>query len=183
MTDDASRDEVRQDEMMPFAVLLAAVMANSDRFGHRQHVQLTWLAVRHLGTTEAIRVVSDGIQRTARYEGNPRKYNATVSRAWVELVGFHAIADPTPDFDEFAERNPALFDKRLLLRFYRSSTLASEPARSGWVAPDAAAFPWQDDAEPATAADAGVAAPTDHASPTRGHRPEDAGRAARPASP
>ena len=33
--------------------------------------------------------------------------------------------------------------KRLLTRHYRSSTLASEQARTGWVEPDLAPFPWR----------------------------------------
>ncbi len=137
---------------VPFTALLGEVMATAERFGHRQHVHLTWLAVRRHGTAAAIGLVGDGIRRTARYEGAPQKYNATVSRAWVELVGHHAghtdsadTVDPAgaADFDAFAERNPALLDKRLLTRFYRPSTLASTEARSGWVEPDAAPFPWK----------------------------------------
>jgi hypothetical protein len=123
--------------------LMAEVMATADRFGHRQHVHLTWLAVRRVGPTAAIALVSDGIQRTARYAGVPQKYNATVSEAWVRLVAHHA--DPTTDdFAVFAERYPALFDKRLLARHYRSSTLASEKARAGWVEPDLAPLPPSD---------------------------------------
>jgi hypothetical protein len=38
---------------------------------------------------------------------------------------------------------PALLDKKLLTRFYRSSTLATDQARSGWVEPDLSPFPWQ----------------------------------------
>jgi len=119
------------------------VTAGSARFGHRQHVYLTWLAVRRYGTAPAITLVSEGIQQTARYAGAPQKYHATVSRAWIELVGHHATADSRgEDFDRFVARHPALLDKRLLTRFYRSSTLASEEARSGWVEPDLAPFPW-----------------------------------------
>jgi hypothetical protein len=33
------------DEHLLFDVLLAEVMAQASGFGHRQHVQLTWLAV------------------------------------------------------------------------------------------------------------------------------------------
>jgi len=126
----------------PFAELMAEVMATADRFGHRQHVHVTWLAVRRYRTAEAIDLISDGIQRTARYAGAPQKYNATVTRAWVELVDHHAHSD-TATFDAFADRNPALLDKRLLTRFYRSATLASALARAGWVEPDLAPFPWQ----------------------------------------
>lgn len=126
----------------PFPELMAALMAGAERFGHRQHVQLTWLAVRRYDTAAAVGLVSDGIQRTARYAGAPQKYNATVSRAWVELVGHHAGQSASPSFDSFARQHPALLDKRLLSRFYRPSTLAGDEARSGWVEPDLAPFPW-----------------------------------------
>ncbi|WP_410671417.1 hypothetical protein [Amycolatopsis sp. cmx-4-68] len=127
----------------PFPELMAEVLADTDHFGHRQHVHLTWLAVRRYGTAAAVDLISDGIRRTARYAGKPRKYHATISRAWVELVGHHVADADVPDFATFAEHHPALLDKRLLTRFYRSATLAGEQARTGWVAPDLAPFPWQ----------------------------------------
>jgi hypothetical protein len=151
----------RADSVPSFEELMAEVMAAAGRFGHRQHVHLTWLAVRRCGLPAAIGLVSEGIQRTARYAGAPQKYHATVSRAWVELVGHHALesgeADLTTfadrhhalesgedDFTTFASRHPALLDKRLLTRFYRPATLAAPPAKNGWVEPDLAPFPWHD---------------------------------------
>jgi hypothetical protein len=128
----------------PFAELMAEVMATAERFGHREHVHLTWLAVRRLEVPAAIGLVSDGIQGTTRYAGAPQKYHATVSRAWVELVGYHAAERPGDDFTAFADHHPALLSKRLLTRFYHPATLASPRARRGWVEPDLAPFPWQD---------------------------------------
>ena len=136
-----------------FDALMTEVLAGSGgRFGHRQHVQLTWLAVRRYGMPAAIRLVSDGIRRTARYAGAPQKYHETISRAWVELVAHHARGRPArggghpvsdeADFAAFAARNPLLLDKRLLTRFYHPATLASRAARTGWVEPDRAPFPW-----------------------------------------
>lgn len=125
-----------------FDELMAEVMTSAGTFGHRQHVHLTWLGVRRAGMPAAITLVSEGIQRTARYAGAPQKYHVTVSRAWVELVAHHAADDPTPDFTAFARRNPELLDKRLLTHFYRSTTLADIRARTGWVEPDLAPFPW-----------------------------------------
>jgi hypothetical protein len=125
-----------------FQALMQEVMADTDRFGHRQHVQLTWLAVRRVGADEAVDLVSTGIRETATYAGRPQKYHATVSRAWVELVAHHVQELPDAGFDEYVAHNPALLDKRLLTRFYSSRTLASGPARTGWVDPDVAPFPW-----------------------------------------
>jgi hypothetical protein len=125
-----------------FDQLMAEVLRGASRFGHREHLHLTWLAVRHFGPVRAVDVISDGIQRTARYQGAPQKYNATVSRAWVELIAHHVAERPENDFSRFVSHHTALLDKRLLLRFYRSTTLAGHQAREGWVEPDAHAFPW-----------------------------------------
>src|SRR5213076_3402316 len=76
--------------------------------------------------------------------GAPQKYHATISRAWVELVGYHVAESGESDFAAFADHHSALFDKRLLIRFYRPATLASTQARTGWAEPDSAPFPWQD---------------------------------------
>lgn len=131
-----------------FEELMAEVMAASERFGHREHVHLTWLAVRRCGVPAAVGLVSDGIQRTARYAGAPQKYHATVSRAWVELVGHHATESGVgeggefTEFTAFAGHHAALLDQRLLTRFYRPATLGSPQAKRGWVEPDLAPFPW-----------------------------------------
>jgi hypothetical protein len=127
-----------------FEALMAEVMADpvTERFGHREHVHVTWLAVRRYGVPAAIGLVGDGLQRTARYAGAPQKYHATVSRAWVELVGYHAAERDDATFADLAAREPALLDKRLLTRFYRPATLARPQAKRGWTPPDLAPFPW-----------------------------------------
>lgn len=137
-----------RDDGPTFDELMAEVMATAGRFGHREHVHLTWLAVRRLGVPAAVGLVSDGIRRTARYAGAPQKYHATVSRAWVELVGYHASEHRDNDFAVFAERNPALLGKRLLTRFYHPATLASPQARTGWAEPDRAPFPGRQHDQP-----------------------------------
>src|SRR4051812_29982951 len=99
--------------MTVFDDLFAEVMAPGGHFGHRQHVHVTWLAVRRVGLAAAIEVVGDGIRATARYAGVPQKYHHTMSRAWVELVALRM--DPgDAGFDAFAARAPEVLDKRLL---------------------------------------------------------------------
>lgn len=128
-----------------FDELLAEVTAGAGRFSHREHVHLTWLVVRRFGTAGAIDLVGDGIRRAARDAGTPGKYHATITRAWVELVGHHVDEDPGPDFASFAtvEANVPLLDRGLLTRFYRPETLAGAQARAAWVEPDRSPFPWQ----------------------------------------
>lgn len=126
------------------AAILPVITGPSGQFGHRQHIHLAFLAVRRYGMPDAIARICAWIQRIAAYEKAPQKYHHTVSRAWMELVAHHVDTDPgCADFDTFARRHPALLDKRLLSRHYRSSTLAAAPARGGWVEPDLLPFPFE----------------------------------------
>ena len=125
------------------ASLLRQIVPPGGRFGHRQHVHLAFLTARAHGTSAAVGMISSWIGHIAAYERAPQKYNATMTRAWTEIVGRHVQANPAvADFDEFASRYPALLDKRLLSRHYTSAALASSAARSGWVDPDLTPFPW-----------------------------------------
>jgi hypothetical protein len=125
------------------AEVLAEVVPPGGAFRHRQHIQLAFITCRRHGGAKAAEMISRWIRHIAAYERAPQKYNSTVTRAWTEIVAHHVAADPSvTDFETFAERNPALLDKRLLTRHYRPATLASPAARKGWVRPDLAAFPW-----------------------------------------
>jgi len=125
------------------AAILSAITGPAGQFRHRQHVNLAFAAVRRYGMPAATGKICTWIRHIAAYERAPQKYHHTVSRAWVEIVAEHVGADPDcADFDLFAGRNPALLDKRLLTQHYRSATLASGPARDGWVEPDLLPFPW-----------------------------------------
>ena len=125
------------------AAVLPGITGADGQFRHRQHINLAFYAVRRYGMPDAVGVICGWIRQIAAYERAPQKYHYTVSRAWVELVAHHVATDPDcADFGVFAERNPALLDKRLLSRHYRSTTLAAAAARRGWVEPDLRPFPW-----------------------------------------
>ena len=121
-----------------FDALMTEVLAGSGgRFGHRQHVQLTWLAVRRYGMPAAIRLVSDGIRRTARYAGAPQKYHETITVAWMKLLAAAGErVGQTVAFDELLRLAPELGDKDLPLRYYTRDRLFSDAARGAWVPPD-----------------------------------------------
>jgi len=126
------------------AGLLAEIVPPGGAFRHREHIHLAYLAVARHGTALAADKVSGWIRHLAAYQRAPQKFNATVTRAWTEIVAHHmAFAPPGRDFADFVGRYPALLDKRLLTRHYTARTLASPAARTGWVEPDLAAFPWR----------------------------------------
>ena len=131
------------------AAALAEIVPPGGAFRHREHIHLAYLAVRRYGPGRAASVVSGWIQHLAAYQRAPQKFNATVTRAWTEIVAHHMAASPGTDFASFADRHPALLDKRLLARHYTARTLASPAARTGWAEPDLAPFPWRDRADPA----------------------------------
>jgi hypothetical protein len=125
------------------AAILAGIVDPDQPFRHRQHIHLAFVAVRRHGTPTAVDKVCAWIQQLTADQQAPQKYHHTVSRAWVELVAYHLSADPDhAEFDVFVQRHPALLDKRLLGRHYRSATLAAAQARHGWTEPDLAPFPW-----------------------------------------
>jgi hypothetical protein len=125
------------------AAIWPVITGPGGQFRHRQHINLAYYAVRRYGMPDAIGTICAWIRQIAAYERAPQKYHHTVSRAWVEAVAYHVAEDPgCDDFEDFAARNPALLDKRLLGRHYRSATLAATAARSRWVEPDLAPFPW-----------------------------------------
>ena len=125
------------------AAILPDVVGPGGSFGHRQHVNLAFLAVRRYGMPAAVQKVCAWIRHLTAHDGAPPKYHHTVTRAWVELVAHHIATDPDCDhFDTFAERHPTLMNQHLLTRHYRSTTLATNQARHSWTQPDLTPFPW-----------------------------------------
>ena len=126
------------------AAILAEIVPPGGAFRHREHIHLAYIAVQRYGPDQAAEVVAGWIRYLAGYQRAPQKFHATVTRAWVEIVAHHmAAGPPVPDFAAFADRYPPLLDKRLLTRHYSSRALASPAARTGWLDPDLAAFPWR----------------------------------------
>ena len=145
--DRAGSDHARHDNATAapaeLTELLDQIMPPDASFGHRQHVNLAFLAVRAYGTSAAVTKIASWLRHITAYERVPQKYNATMTRAWTEIVGQHVQADAAvADFAEFASRYPQLLDKRLLSRHYSSGLLASAAARRRWVEPDLLPFPW-----------------------------------------
>lgn len=124
------------------AGIMAEIAEGGQRFGHRQHIQLAFIAGRRHGAAAVSDLMRGWIREIAAAHGAPHKYHETITVAWARLVAHHVAADPgMTDFDQFAKRYPALLDKTLLGRHYSPSLLGSAAARTAWVAPDLRPFP------------------------------------------
>ena len=126
------------------AAILAEIVPPGGSFRHREHIHLAYIAVQRYGPARGAGTVAGWIKHLAAYQRAPQKFHATVTRAWVEIVAHHMAAVPAAtDFAAFADRYPPLLDKRLLTSHYTSRALASPAARTGWLEPDLAPFPWR----------------------------------------
>jgi len=124
------------------AGIMAEITDDAQRFGHRQHIQLAFIAGRRHGAGAVADLMREWIREIAAAHGAPHKYHETMTVAWARLVAHHVASDPlVTDFDEFAARYPALLDKTLLGRHYTPDVLGSAEARAGWVSPDVLPFP------------------------------------------
>lgn len=124
------------------AGIMAEITEGGQRFGHRQHIQLAFIAGRRHGAAAVADLMREWLGQIAAAHGAPHKYHETMTVAWARLVAYHVATDPElTDFDGFADRYPALLDKTLLWRHYTPTLLGSDAARKAWVPPDLTPFP------------------------------------------
>ena len=74
------------------AAVLAEIVPPGGAFRHREHIHLAYLAVQRHGADRAADKVSGWIRHLAAYQRAPQKFNATVTRAWTEIVAHHMAA-------------------------------------------------------------------------------------------
>jgi hypothetical protein len=120
------------------AGILADIVGPGQRFGHRQHIQLAFIAAKQ--DADAADLMRDWIRQIAAAHGVPDKYHETLTVAWARIVAHHATAD-IADFNDLVGRYPALLDKTLLTRHYSPAVLNSAAARTDWLAPDLLPLP------------------------------------------
>ena len=105
------------------------------RFPHREHVRVGYeLLERHL-FPEALLHLARGLRRLAARAGHPEVYHETITAAFLALVAERRLGDRYLSWDDFAERNPDLFRKKLLEEIYDPNVLKSSQARLTFVLP------------------------------------------------
>ena len=110
-----------------------------DSFGHREHVRVAFLLLGENDFETALQVISDRIRAMAVAGGDPTKFHATRTQAWLLLVDAARKTDSTThDSEAFLARHPRLLRSSLLDEYYSSELLRSDAARANYVEPDLA---------------------------------------------
>ena len=110
-------------------------------FGHRQHLEVTWLYLQSHGLEQTAQAVREGIRRLAAANGLPQLYHETLTRVWIHLVAWAKGASGAATFEDLLAARPELLDRTLPQRFYSAELLQSAEAKAGRVEPDRSALP------------------------------------------
>lgn len=111
--------------------------ASLDTFGHPDHVRLTIVYLARHGRDGTLSRLTTGIQHLAATAGQPGKFHATKTRAWLELIAAaRAAHSDATTAAALVAACPALLNRDLLLRCYSRGLLESPAARSAWIPPD-----------------------------------------------
>ena len=104
-------------------------------FPHRDHVQVGYELLERHPFPEALLHLARGLRRLAAKAGRPEVYHETITAAYLALIAERRLSGSYADFEDFAERNPDLFCKELLSKFYEPAVLRSTVARQTFILP------------------------------------------------
>ena len=82
-------------------------------FAHRAHLRLTWLYLQRYGRADTERLLLAGLRALAVRAGQPDKFNAALTLAWIARVHEAAAGLPRAhSFDDLLRDYPDLLDRR-----------------------------------------------------------------------
>ena len=109
---------------------------NPEAFTHVDHVRVAVELLGRYSFLEATARFGRGAEALAARAGAPEKFNATVTLAFMSLIGECLSRGDYRDAEELLLAHPELADRHLLSRWYSPARLASARARRMFVLPD-----------------------------------------------
>jgi len=108
---------------------------DSTTFRHAEHVRVAYDLLKKYDFINASSVYATGIKTIAFKAGAAKKFNATITYAFMSLIA-ERMANQNPDsFEEFVEENTDLMTKTVLEKWYPAERLQSDVARSVFLLP------------------------------------------------
>lgn len=108
-------------------------------FGHIDHVGVAYEMLRDHDFLNASVKYSECINTIATRAGASRKFNTTITLAFLSLIAERMEATRHDTFDAFIEQNQDLLSGNVLAKWYSPERLRSDLARTVFLMPDAAA--------------------------------------------
>jgi hypothetical protein len=105
------------------------------KFPHSEHVRLGYEMLGRYGFGDAVARFSSGLKLLAAKAGKPQVYHETITVAFLAVINERRAQSAAPNWSEFKTRNPDLFDKRCLEKWYGAEQLATELARQTFCLP------------------------------------------------
>lgn len=111
-------------------------------FDHMAHLRLAYLYIQRFGLHTAISEVCKQLKAFTEKQGEPEKYNETVTTAAVRAVNHFMNKSRATQFKSFIKSFPKLRDnlKELLSQHYGIDIYNSEIAKSTFLQPDLQPF-------------------------------------------
>jgi hypothetical protein len=131
MLKDASHSEAATEELCAFE----AGAVDPAQFPHSEHVRIGCEMLGRYPFGEAISRFSSGLKFLAAKVGKPQIYHETITVAFLALINERRTSRPGETWSEFKVRNPDLFDKRCLKKWYGAEQLGSDLARRTFCLP------------------------------------------------
>ena len=116
---------------------LAGEIAPQD-FRHADHVRAGFELLARHDFLEAASAYCRVLKIMTARIGKPEAFHQTITLAFLAVIAERMEVRRYPRFEEFAEANPDLMDKALLVRWYKPEKLNGDAARRGFVLPDPA---------------------------------------------
>ena len=107
-------------------------------FGHLDHIGVAYEMLRNYDFLDASLKYSDCINAIATRAGAARKFNTTITLAFLSLIAERMEASRHDSFDAFIAHNQDLLSSDILARWYSPERLGSDMARTVFLMPDAA---------------------------------------------
>jgi hypothetical protein len=102
-------------------------------FRHADHIRIAFDVLSHHAFLESAQICSGALKDIAARAGNAGAYHETITVAFLALIGERRV--PGETFETFRSRNPDLFAKDVLARWYGDDQLSSPLARRTFVLP------------------------------------------------
>lgn len=129
---------VDSQKLAPVTIAFEAHEIDNSKFHHADHVRVAFDLLLKYDFIDASAIYAKGIRTLAANAGAPKKFNLTITYAFMSLIAERLAKSPGVSFDIFVSNNPDLMSKELLMGWYELERLNSDTARSIFLLPNVA---------------------------------------------